>query len=134
MKTYALIDEQGNIINTILWNGSDPLEMDEGIQAIDCAGEICMIGGVYKNGKFFPPKADEFTKDELQVQAEQLKSSSMDYAKDMISILQDAVDLGMANEQEVARLQEFKKYRVLLSRIDTSLAPDIQWPQAPESQ
>lgn len=134
MKTYALIDERGNIINIILWNGSDSLEMGDGIQAIDCSGETCMIGGVYKNGKFYPPKTDELTKEELQVQAEQLKSSSMDYAKDMISVLQDAVDLGMANEQEVARLQEFKKYRVLLSRIDTSLAPDIIWPPVPESQ
>lgn len=134
MKTYALVDENGSIKNIILWDGKDPIELDDGIQAIDCASEACMIGGVFREGKFYPPVADELTKEELQAQAEQLKSSSMDYAKDMISVLQDAVDLEMASETELTRLQEFKKYRVLLSRIDTSLAPEIKWPQVPVGQ
>lgn len=48
-----------------------------------------------------------------------------------IDPLQDAVDLGMATPEEEALLKEWKKYRVLLNRIDTSLAPDITWPVKP---
>ncbi|MFP1740990.1 tail fiber assembly protein [Lonsdalea quercina] len=49
----------------------------------------------------------------------------------VIAPLQDAVDFGMATETEQIRLTEWKKYRVLLNRIDTSTAPDIIWPDEP---
>lgn len=49
-----------------------------------------------------------------------------------IAPLQDAVDLGIATAAESAALTEWKKYRVLLMRIDTSKAPDIEWPDMPE--
>ncbi|HAT3770004.1 TPA: tail fiber assembly protein, partial [Citrobacter freundii] len=48
-----------------------------------------------------------------------------------ISPLQDAVDLGMATDEEVVQLTEWKKYRVLLNRVDISKAPDINWQERP---
>lgn len=45
-----------------------------------------------------------------------------------ISILQDAVDLNMATDEEKSRLTSLQAYRVLLKRVDTSLAPNIMWP------
>jgi hypothetical protein len=36
-------------------------------------------------------------------------------------------------EAEKAQLITWKKYRVLLNRVDISKAPDIAWPEAPES-
>ncbi|HEB5414405.1 TPA: tail fiber assembly protein [Klebsiella pneumoniae] len=45
-----------------------------------------------------------------------------------ISILQDAVTLNMATDEEKIRLTSFQSYRVLLNRVDTSLAPNIVWP------
>lgn len=45
-----------------------------------------------------------------------------------ISILQDAVNLNMATDAEKSRLNSMQTYRVLLNRVDTSLAPDIIWP------
>lgn len=50
-----------------------------------------------------------------------------------IAPLQDAVDLGIATAAESAALTEWKKYRVLLMRIDTSKAPDIEWPATPSA-
>lgn len=51
-----------------------------------------------------------------------------------IALLQDAVDLGLADAEETDRLQElsaalteWKRYRVLLSRVQTSAG----WPSAP---
>ncbi|EPO1520873.1 tail fiber assembly protein, partial [Escherichia coli] len=34
-------------------------------------------------------------------------------------------------EEEASLLTAWKKYRVLLNRIDTSTAPDIDWPTIP---
>ncbi|MTD72748.1 phage tail protein [Escherichia coli] len=45
--------------------------------------------------------------------------------------LQDAVDLEIATEEEASLLAAWKKYRVLLNRVDTSVAPDIEWPAVP---
>ncbi|MDM4471381.1 tail fiber assembly protein [Klebsiella michiganensis] len=45
-----------------------------------------------------------------------------------ISILQDAVTLNMATDAEKSTLTSMQVYRVLLNRVDTSLAPDIVWP------
>ncbi|EOV4147095.1 tail fiber assembly protein, partial [Yersinia enterocolitica] len=41
------------------------------------------------------------------------------------------VDAGIATQEETSALSEWKKYRVLLMRVDTSKAPDIEWPTPP---
>lgn len=74
----------------------------------------------------------EPTKDELISAAEAQKQLLLADATVAVAPLQDAVDLGIATETEIARLQEWKKYRVLLNRVVTSTAPDIEWPDAPE--
>ena len=43
----------------------------------------------------------------------------------------DATELDDATNDEIIKLQEWKKYRVALNRIDTSTAPDIEWPITP---
>ena len=43
-------------------------------------------------------------------------------AASQLSYLQDAVDSQIASEQETQLLVEWKKYRVLVNRIDTELA------------
>lgn len=55
----------------------------------------------------------------------------MSFATNHISTLQDAVDLGMATEAEETSLTAWRTYRVLLSRVDTSAAPDVVWPELP---
>ncbi len=45
--------------------------------------------------------------------------------------IQDAADLEIATEEETSLLEAWKKYRVLLNRVDTSTAPDIEWPAIP---
>ncbi|EFU0752417.1 tail fiber assembly protein [Escherichia coli] len=36
-----------------------------------------------------------------------------------------------ATEEETSLLEAWKKYRMLLNRVDTSTAPDIEWPTNP---
>ncbi|WP_439653118.1 tail fiber assembly protein [Providencia stuartii] len=71
------------------------------------------------------------SKEQLIAEAEQQKQPLLAEANNAIAPLQDAVDLDMATDEEVAQLTAWKKYRVLLNRIDTSLAPDIEWPKKP---
>lgn len=68
------------------------------------------------------------SKEQHIAEAEQQKQSLLSEAAEAIAPLQDAVDLDIATDEEVAQLTAWKKYRVLLNRIDTSLAPDIDWP------
>lgn len=65
-------------------------------------------------------------------QADQEKSQRLDEANRTITDLQDAIDVGLALDGDAEKLQEWKKYRVLLKRVDTSTAPDIVWPEKPE--
>lgn len=71
------------------------------------------------------------TREEEIEGAELLKAQLLAGAAEAISPLQDAVDLSMASETETASLSAWKKYRVLLNRVDTSKAPDIEWPEVP---
>ncbi|EFS2931199.1 phage minor tail protein G [Escherichia coli] len=66
-------------------------------------------------------------------EAEETKNSLMQVASEHIAPLQDAVDLEIATEEETSLLEAWKKYRVLLNRVDTSTAPDIEWPEEPDT-
>lgn len=70
-------------------------------------------------------KAAEVTKANIT------KAAFIKNASEQIEPLQDAVDLDMATEAEKARFVEWRKYRVLLTRVDTRIAPAITWPEAP---
>ncbi|QIE97370.1 tail fiber assembly protein [Pantoea stewartii] len=65
---------------------------------------------------------------DLIADAELRRTTLLSAAGNAISPLQDVVDLGIATDVEITLLTEWKKYRVLLMRIDTSKAPDIKWP------
>ncbi|EQA1889419.1 tail fiber assembly protein, partial [Citrobacter freundii] len=52
-------------------------------------------------------------------------------ADDEVSWRQDAVDAGIAMAEETAALSEWKKYRVMLMRIDTTKPV---WPTPPGEQ
>jgi len=60
-----------------------------------------------------------------------LKDSLLSHSANKISVLQDAVDLDMATDNEVTSLKEWKKYRVLLNRIDVNNT-DVVWPSMPD--
>ncbi|EJL1488654.1 tail fiber assembly protein [Salmonella enterica] len=59
-------------------------------------------------------------------EAEETKKRFLQLATDKIAPLQDAVDLDIATEDEKAQLDEWKQYRVLVNRVDTT-NPD--WPK-----
>ncbi|WP_268745292.1 MULTISPECIES: tail fiber assembly protein [Photorhabdus] len=72
-----------------------------------------------------------YTLEEQRQQIEGQKSEKMIAANLIIQPLQDAIDLGIATNEEKTLLLSWKRYRVLLSRIDTSLVSEINWPEKP---
>ncbi|EDV2575540.1 tail fiber assembly protein [Salmonella enterica subsp. enterica] len=70
-------------------------------------------------------------KEHLLMLAEQEKINLLAVATSAIAPLQDAVDLDMATKVETALLLEWKKYRVLLNRVDISRP---EWPTPPNIQ
>ena len=73
----------------------------------------------------------ELTQQQLIEQAEQKRVALRTSADAEIIWRQDALDVGIATENEAKELTEWKKYRVLLMRVDTSTAPNIEWPANP---
>ncbi|MEG0279651.1 MAG: tail fiber assembly protein, partial [Morganella sp. (in: enterobacteria)] len=71
------------------------------------------------------------TKEQLIEQAEAKKQRLMAEATVSMAPLQDADDIGEATDEELAQLKAWKKYRVALNRVDTSTAPNIDWPVKP---
>lgn len=82
------------------------------------------------DGKKIAPRI--IPESELIAQAEETRAQLMSEANQRIIPLQDASDLGIATDEELAQLKAWKTYRVLLSRVDVSKAPDVDWPKKPE--
>ncbi|WP_239504283.1 tail fiber assembly protein [Serratia marcescens] len=73
------------------------------------------------------------TPEQMRNQATYHKQSSMAEATAVITPLQDAFDTGIATDEETRQLTTWKTYRALLGRINPENAPDITWPEKPES-
>lgn len=73
-----------------------------------------------------PPTADD-----LISQAEDKRSRLRTEADKIIQPLQDANDLGIAADDEASQLIAWKKYRVMLMRVNTEDAENIMWPVKP---
>lgn len=78
------------------------------------------------------PPPPELTHEQVVLEATEKRHQLKIQADSEIEWRQDAVDGGYAETDEVTELAAWKKYRVLLMRIDASKAPDIEWPVAPE--
>ncbi|ENU6138672.1 tail fiber assembly protein [Escherichia coli] len=71
------------------------------------------------------------TQEDIIAANEDKKAALRVIADSEIAWRQDAVDVGMATEEETVALDEWKKYRVLLMRVDTA---DPEWPTPPATQ
>ncbi len=94
------------------------------------------IGKILSSGEDGLPCWEDIpppTKEELIFIAESQKTQFISLANEKITPLSDAVELDIATDEEMLLLKEWKKYRVMLNRVDTSNAPKIDWPIKPLS-
>lgn len=71
------------------------------------------------------------TAEELIRQAEDKRSRLRSEADTAIQPLQDASDLGIATEDEASQLMAWKKYRVMLMRLNPESIEETRWPEMP---
>lgn len=130
--TYKVMYDGNNIIRSITTDVSALCPLNASVAEIDALPDGVDINGnwMFKDGAVIKR---EYAYEELVQQAKNKKSLLMQQASDCMAPLQDAVDLDMATEEEREQLLAWKKYRVLLNRVDTSTAPDIEWPVSPKN-
>lgn len=107
--------------------------------------KIDALGALPDNTTPLAPEGDFFKWDglawindpEAQKTAEindaQLKKNQLDKdAQRIILLLEYAIETDMQTGEESAQLHAWKKYRVLLNRIDINQASQILWPEMPQ--
>ncbi|UUE47228.1 tail fiber assembly protein [Pectobacterium aroidearum] len=107
-----------------------PIEMSVA-EITDFPDGVDINGGWVFDGESIIPRV--YTQVENIEMADNKKKFLLSRINQDVIPLQDAVDLGIASEEEEKKLSAWKKYRVLLMRLDTSKAPDIEWPEEPVS-
>ena len=129
-ETWSLTeDNRGKIVYSTV-NG-DALEIVDLGPLPDDVTKIAPANSYQKwGGSAWVDDPDAKYQAEVRSAAERL-SALMKTANEKISVLNDAVELGIHTDEEESQLTAWKTYRVLLSRIDTSIAPDIAWPEIP---
>lgn len=87
-----------------------------------------------KNG--FPvaiePPGKILSQEELIEQAHNQQVALLAEAQSTISLWQTELQLGIISEDDKASLITWMKYIQALNAVDTSTAPDIEWPVKPE--
>lgn len=87
-------------------------------------------GKVIASGRDGKPLLSDPVIDYIAI-AEAEKNLLVSEAEEMILPLQRAVKYDIASDEEKQRLKAWEIYSVKLSRIDTSAAPEIEWPEKP---
>ncbi|EKS7213394.1 tail assembly protein [Enterobacter cloacae] len=87
-------------------------------------------GKVITSGSDGKPLLSDPVIDHIAI-AEAEKNLLVSEAEEMILPLQRAVKYDIASDEEKQRLKAWEIYSVKLSRIDTSAAPEIEWPEKP---
>lgn len=112
----------------------DGVEVDDAVYREFAAGDSPQGKVRIVGAKGLPEWGDlpQQGKEELTAQREIKKAQLIQTAAATIAPLQDAADLGIATEAETTQLLAWKKYRVLVSRVDTSIVEDTDWPVSPD--
>lgn len=135
MTDYALVKD-GVVINTIVWDGETAVDFGDGVKAVAIPeGQSVTMGFLYKGSKFTAPELTDEQVSQNKAAAisenKRMKDNLMAAATIQIAPLQDAVDLDMATDDELKMLNAWKKYRVLLNRLDANTDAVIKWPELP---
>lgn len=127
-KTWSLHeDHRDETVDTQTGNPiyiSEPSPLPENVTSVSPSGEYQKW-----DGKAWVKDEAAETAARLR-EAEVTKRRLLQMASGKIAPLQDAVDLGIATDEEKSQLAEWKKYRVLVNRVDIS-NPD--WSQKPDN-
>lgn len=127
MKKFAVI-ENGTVVNIIVTGSASDIEW-HGYDTVELTDTTVDKGYLYADGVFTAPEkshADEIA------DAVQKKNLLRLEAQNKISLWQTELQLGIISDDDKASLIAWMKYIQALNAVDTSAAPDIEWPVKPE--
>lgn len=81
--------------------------------------------------EFLEISKPKITKEEIIFNNKINKDNLLSEANEKIKILEDIIELEMQEANEEEQLKAWKRYRILLTRIDVNQS-DIEWPPKPE--
>ncbi|AYB48623.1 phage tail protein [Candidatus Williamhamiltonella defendens] len=127
--TFKVMFDEKNTVVSIARDASTLFPLNCNIVELDSLPE-----GAENNGEWIfdghQVVRGIYTEAERTRQAAREKEKWMDRASKAIGPLADAVELGIATEQEVQALKIWKAYRVALHRLEPK-AGEITWPEVP---
>lgn len=129
-NVYVLADDNGDVVCA---SDQGELLFPQGFTVYELPKEETpdnLLGKLYwkvVDGELVPPNIE-------YLNGTTLKSQRQREAESAIRLLERAVKYNMATDEEKAQLEAWERYSVLLSRVDTDKAPDIEWPVKPENQ
>ncbi|HEI6973655.1 TPA: tail fiber assembly protein [Yersinia enterocolitica] len=151
MGRYAVVSDKGVVTNTIEYDGVAETHNDPKPVPIDDLP--VSIGDKYLNGIFYLKPHDGYeymfdtdslewnitdagqeakNADEIEF-ASMTKSALLSEAHSVIGLWQTKLALGMISDSEKQQLIAWLNYIGLLDAVDTSLAPNIEWPVKPQA-
>lgn len=132
-NTLKIVFDENGVINSASYDASTLWPQSFSLAEVDVIPESFDIRSRGDKWVFNGKKIIErvYSAAELTEQAEAMKGSLLATASQKISPLQDAKELGIATDAELAQLKQWMLYRVLVSRIDTAQGKEITWPEVP---
>ncbi|MES4610993.1 MAG: tail fiber assembly protein [Ewingella sp.] len=127
-KFSLAIENDTGVIRSISEDASRLYPVGLTVVDIDTLPEGCDISGAWRwsGGKIYAVAPD------YVALAAQNKTTLLAEANQAISTLSDAIDLDIATDEEKRLFNEWRKYRVLLSRVETTKVRGITWPEVPQ--
>lgn len=136
-KRYAVTNTEGYVTGLISddVHSAEQIPVDahpiseDSYQSLRDAQSAGKVGRRGEDGEWLLVERPGPTAEELVSRAQAHREMLLEEATRHIAPLQDAVDVSMATPEEVTALQQWKRYRVLLARVDAN-APT--WPTPPQ--
>ena len=150
MSYYALI-EDGFVVNVVVWDGTgDIFNQYDSVEITD--EQPASTGDAWLDGKIITrpdsphdyvfnaegarweltPEGEKQKRIDDISQADAEKSSRISYARGVIGLWQTELALGSISDDDRAKLVQWVNYIKLVSAVDTSTAPYIEWPPQPQ--
>lgn len=117
------------------WDLSDIIDVDASVYdyfSSPPAGKVRSVGEDGMPSFVDSPPPPPLSHDEEVALADSKKSFLLQSASQKIGFWQTQLQLGMISDVDKAKLIEWMHYITVLQAVDTSTAPDIQWPPEPQ--